>query len=256
MKSLEESIARSMDCEELGVLPFLSFILQDFDEIGSLSETIIELIRKHQNSYSELRVLDLGCGKGAVSIKVVNEFNCRCLGIDGISDFINEAKEKAEKCNISDFCKFEVNDIRERILTLPKFDVIILGSIGDVFGNYNETLSIVSEKLNENGIIIIDDGYISEEAETIDTQLEKREMIVDCGKKLKVPLVDEIILTEKNIQYKEYDKEFTFIKRRCTELIEKYPSKSKLFQEFVKKQKEEYEVLKNDFIGSTMVFKK
>jgi 2-polyprenyl-3-methyl-5-hydroxy-6-metoxy-1,4-benzoquinol methylase len=251
MKSLDESIARSMDCEQMQIIPYLPYILQDFEEIGSSSNSILALIKKHQKNYTELKVLDLGCGKGAVSIKIANELKCSCLGIDGISEFINDAQQNVEKQNLSHLCIFEINDIRIRIVSLPNFDVIILGSIGDVFGDTFATLSKVSKKLNENGILIIDDGYLSD-----DSLPEKKKKIIECGNQLGVPLVDEIIVSDKKKQHAEYDRELELISKRCNELIEKKPAHKKLFLDYIQKQKEEYEVLKNDFISSTMVFKK
>lgn len=256
MKSLKESIAISMDCEQVEILPFLPYILQDFEEIGTISETIIQLIKKHKENYSQLNVLDLGCGKGAVSIKISLELKCNCLGIDGMEEFIVEAKNKAIQNKIDHLCKFEVNDIRERIVTLGKFDVIILGSIGPVFGNYYDTLMQLSECINENGILIIDDGYYDEETKSCNLLLERRSDIISYGKKLGIPLIDELNLSGKEELYTKYDREYEIIVKRCKELIEKYPSQASLFIDYCQKQKDEYDNLKNNFIGSTMVFKK
>ncbi|MBU4451076.1 MAG: methyltransferase domain-containing protein, partial [Actinobacteria bacterium] len=91
MKTLEESVVTAMDGSDSGLFPFSPYILQDLWEIGASPEVIIELVRKHTNNYYSLSILDLGCGKGAVSIKLAKEFNCTCLGIDAIKEFINEA---------------------------------------------------------------------------------------------------------------------------------------------------------------------
>lgn len=256
MKSLEESIANSLDCEHLEILPFLPYILQDFEELGTASETIIELIKKHKKNHSQLKVLDLGCGKGAVSIKISLELNCNCFGIDAVKEFITEAKNKAKQYNIDHICKFEVNDIRESILTLPKFDIIILGSIGPVFGNYSSTLSRVSKCLNDNGILLIDDGYINEKTHNSNSLYERRIDIINYSEELEIPLIDELVLSEKEEIHNQYDKEYENIVKRCNELVIKYPSKSNLFIDYCRKQKDEYNNLKNNFICSTMVFQK
>lgn len=256
MKSLHECIASSMDCKHVEILPYLPYILQDFEEIGTISETIIQLIKKHKEDYSQLKVLDLGCGKGAVSIKISVELNCSCLGIDGMEEFIVEAKNKAIQNKIDHICSFEVNDIRERIATLEKFDVIILGSVGPVFGNYHDTLFQLSKCLKENGILIIDDGYYDEAATSSTLILEGRSNIINYGKKLGILLIDEFMLLGNEELNSKYDNEYETIVIRCKELIEKYPSKTNLFIDYYQKQKEEYENLKNNFIGSTMVFKK
>ena len=153
MKSLEESVVTAMDGSDSGLFPFLPYILQDLWEIGASPEVIIELVRKHMNNYFSLSILDLGCGKGAVSIKLAKEFNCTCLGIDAIKEFINEANNKAKEYGVDHLCKFEVGDIRERIKVLTQFNIIILGAIGPVFGDYFKTLSIISKCLKKEGLI-------------------------------------------------------------------------------------------------------
>lgn len=164
MKTIEESILTSMDCTDSEILTYLPYILQDFWEIGSDPKVMIKLIKKHFANINNLTVLDLGCGKGAVSINIAKQINCECYGIDAIPEFISFSESKAEEHGVSNLCKFEVGDIREKIKELGKYDVIILGAIGQVFGDYFETLTILNNNLKDGGIIIIDDGYIDDDS--------------------------------------------------------------------------------------------
>jgi hypothetical protein len=52
MKTLEESIATSLDCSEEPLLPYLPYILQDFWEIGASPEVIIDLIRTQKELFN------------------------------------------------------------------------------------------------------------------------------------------------------------------------------------------------------------
>jgi SAM-dependent methyltransferase len=88
MRTLEETIAAAMDVSDMELLPFLPYILQDFWEIGADPGTIVALIRKHGNNRERLRVLDLGCGKGAVSVRIAAELGHACYGIDAILKII------------------------------------------------------------------------------------------------------------------------------------------------------------------------
>ena len=161
MKTIEESVVTTMDGSDKKLFPYLPYILQDLWEIGTDPEVILKLIANQFNVYNNLNVLDLGCGKGAVSIKVAKKFGCHCYGIDAIREFINYAKEKAAEHKVGHLCKFETGDIREKIKSLSTYDIIILGSIGPVFGDYYTTLTTLSKYLNHKGIFIVDDGYIS-----------------------------------------------------------------------------------------------
>ena len=251
MKTLEESIAIAMDGgQNTTIVPFLPYILQDFWEIGTPPEVIINLIRKHCTRYPDLRVLDLGCGKGAVSVKVTEAFRCHCYGIDGIADFIETSRTKAEEYGVGALCRFETGDIREEINNLGKFDVIILGAIGQVFGDYYATLTTLSGHLAGQGIIIINDAYI-EDSSTYEhpSVLPHREVLKQIGQ-AEMELIDES--TEGTDAYAE---EFNNLQKRCRELMAKYPERTMLFEDFIRAQAAEYDVLENDITGSIMVIK-
>jgi len=255
MKSLEESVVTAMDGSDSGLFPFLPYILQDLWEIGASPEVIIELVRKHMNNYSSLSILDLGCGKGAVSIKLAKEFNCTCLGIDAIKEFINEANNKAKEYGVDHLCKFEVGDIRERIKVLTQFNIIILGAIGPVFGDYFTTLSIVSKCLKKEGLIIIDDGYIENNSSYTHPLIQKKESILKQITEAGMDFIDETVITRKEIIESD-GYIFEKLKNRCNELIEKYPDKSKLFENYIKKQQKENDILATKVICSTMAIRK
>jgi SAM-dependent methyltransferase len=94
MKSVEESVVTAIDGTEIELFPFIPYILQDSWEIGADPEVIIRLIVKHKENIANLKVLDLGCGKGAVTVKIAHKLNCLCYGIDALADFIDYAKRK------------------------------------------------------------------------------------------------------------------------------------------------------------------
>ncbi|MCL2313041.1 MAG: class I SAM-dependent methyltransferase [Firmicutes bacterium] len=254
MKTLEESIATAMDSQDVAIVPFLPYILQDFWEIGTPSDTVINLVQKHCKNHSTLNVLDLGCGKGAVSVKLAATLKCNCYGIDGIPEFIKTSKEKTREYGVDKLCRFEIGDIREKINTLDKFDVIILGAIGQVFGDYYATLITLSQHLTTEGIIIINDAYIE------DSSTFQHLAILHCQELLRqIELAEMELIDEFTSEYSEfYDsaKEMENIIIRCEELKIKYPEKYSLFENYIQKQIDEYGVLENDVIGSIMVCKR
>ena len=154
------------------------------------------------------RVLDLGCGKGAVSIKIAKQLNYPCYGIDAIPEFISFAKEKAKEYGVGNLCKFEVADVRQKVQTIGKYEIIILGSVGQVFGTYYETLRILTNNLTKDGILIIDDGYLEEKSSfTHDQVFFKKEItkqIAEAG----MELIDEIISDEASGAAEIYDQEY------------------------------------------------
>jgi cyclopropane fatty-acyl-phospholipid synthase-like methyltransferase len=252
MKSLEESVVTSMDGSDTEIFPYLSYILQDIWEIGTSPEIIKCLIQKHAKDYAYLRVLDLGCGKGAVSIQLAESLHCNCYGIDALKDFIDEANTKAREYEVDSLCRFEVSDIRLKIRELSGFDVIILGAIGPVMGDYYSTLS---KCLHDTGLIIVDDGYSNNDSDHTHPLIQKKANIIEQIDKAGMQLIDEAISSKDDIKNSD-DHIFKNLRNRCNELINKYPEKGKLFENYIKKQEEENDVLETKVVCSTMVIQK
>ena len=254
MKTIEESVVTAMDGSDMELFTFLPYILQDLWEIGADPEAIIGLIRKYFSNYTDLKILDLGCGKGAVSIKVSKALGCRCYGIDAIPEFIEHARQKADEFNVSHLCTFQTGDIREIIKELTGYDVVILGAIGPVFGDYHTTLTILKKCINKNGIFIIDDGYIDDNSDFSHPQMLKKSSILQQIKEAGMELAESNISDSEDIKDSD-DQIFENLKKRCQELIEKYPDKRTLFLDYIQKQEIENDVLENKAIGATMVIK-
>ena len=255
MKSTEDSILDSLDGSNKDILPFLNYILQDLWEMGTDPNLVIEMISKHSQDYSKLNVLDLGCGKGAVSVLLANHFRCKCHGIDAVQEFIDYANRKAIEYNVEHLCKFEVGDIRERIKQLPKYDIIILGAIGPVLGDYLTTIEKLKKCLNDNGIIIIDDGYLPDDSDFNHGSVITKSALSGQFHKSGMKILDEIIIdSEKMNETNEVI--FRNIKIRCNELIELNPDKKQLFVDYLQSQEEENDAFSNKIICSVIVLKR
>lgn len=254
MKTLEECVVTAMDGSDKGLYPFLPYILQDIWEIGADPDAIIKLIRKHSSNYSNLKILDLGCGKGAVSVKVSKEFGCACYGIDAIPEFVEFARQKAKEYNVEHLCAFEIGDIREKTKELFGYYIIILGAIGPVLGNYYTTLTTLSKCLNKNGFFIIDDGYIDDNSSFSHPLILKKSLILQQIDQAGMELVENDIMKSENIKESD-DYIFENLKKRCYELIERHPEKQNLFPDYIKKQEFENDVLENKIISTTMIIK-
>lgn len=235
MKTLEECVVTAMDGSDKELYPFLSYILQDIWEIGADPAAIIDLIRKHSSNYSNLKILDLGCGKGAVSVRVSKEFGCTCYGIDAVPEFIQFAQQKAKEHTIEHLCSFEVGDIREKTKEFAGYDIIILGAIGPVFGDYYTTLTTLSKCLSKNGFFIIDDGYIDDNSSFTHPLMFKKNILLQQIDRAGMVLAENDIMKSEEIKESD-DYIFENLKKRCYELIERHPDKKNLFLDYIKKQ--------------------
>jgi len=255
MRTLEESAVIAMDGSDQELFPFLPYILQDLWEIGSDPETIIKLIKKHFPDRADLWLLDLGCGKGAVSIQAARQLACRCHGIDAIPEFIAFARQKATEFKVEHLCTFEVGDIRSKKRQLSDYDLVILGSIGPVLGDYYQTLTTLEHCLNKNGAIIIDDGYIENDSKYLHSKILKKRDLLSQIEQAGMILAEEEVMPREKIRGSD-EQIFSQLKKRCLELIEKHPDKAPLFLDYLGQQEEENDVLENKVVCSTMVIKR
>jgi len=254
-KSIEESVVAAMDGDTPELFQFLPYILQDFWEIGADPEAIINMVQKHSLAGPDLQVLDLGCGKGVVSVKMAQKIGCNCFGIDAVETFVNEAAIKAAEYHVSYLCRFEVNDIRTRVKTLHGFDVIVLGAIGPVLGNFFETLSVLKKCLNPNGIILIDDGYIDDNSSFKHPVVITKGELISQVHQAGMEMIDEKIYEIDDNALMLHQQEFEKIQKRCEDLIQEHPSRERLFRDYIANQQKEYNAIEQEIINALMVFK-
>ena len=255
MKTLEESVVTAMDGADKELFPYLPYILQDIWEIGTDPDTVSELIGKHFRDYEKLKVLDLGCGKGAVSVKVARKFKCHCHGIDAVDEFIQYAQGKAKEYGVEKYCLFETGDIRTAVNHLPQYDIIILGAIGPVLGNYEKSLNTLKNCLKDDGIIIIDDAYIDNNSDFKHPLIVKYDELQRQVKAAGMQIIENLPVAKSEVVESD-DIILENLKKRCLELARQHPQKQKLFTDYIKKQEYESYVNAEKVICTTMVVKK
>lgn len=253
MKTLDECVAMTMDGgEDAAIVPFLPYILQDAWEIGTDAGVVAELVRRHRGSEARLQVLDLGCGKGAVSVRLAMELGCLCLGIDAIGEFVAAAEGKAREFHVESLCRFEQGDIRLRIRELGRFDVIVLGAIGPVLGDHRRTLGILEPHLEKGGLIVMDDGWLEDGSPCVHPGVLRRgellRQVADAG----MSVIEEAAFGREEMVAAD-DRIFRDLEQRCHELIAKHPEKRELFEGYIRRQVEENDWLENRITCAVLV---
>lgn len=245
MKSIEESAVGAMDGTDATLYTHLPYLMQDLWEFGADPKSMITLVTKHFQKPGQLHILDLGCGKGPVSVQLAAAAGCRCHGIDAVPEFIAEAKEKAKEYRVSGLCTFETGDIRTRIAELGEYDVIILGAIGPVFGDYASTMKTLRPHLSRNGLILIDDCYLPEDSTLKHPAYTTRQSICAQLREANMELADELIIPAAEIARSE---EYIFpkLKMRCMELISRFPAQRSIFEDYIREQEAENKVLEQE----------
>ncbi len=92
MKDIKQKVTESLDGFNPEIFPCLPYILQDLWQMGADPATVTGIIERNIQK-TGLKALDIGCGKGAVSVSITEKFDCIVYGIDYMKEFIEVAKE-------------------------------------------------------------------------------------------------------------------------------------------------------------------
>lgn len=249
MPTVEEKLAKSLTAESIELIPHLPYLLQDLWEIGSSPRDMLDMIRRHIQVSSETRILDLACGKGAVSVHLGKELGCKIKGIDIIPEFINYARNKAQEHAVTDLCDFVVGDITKAVNIEKGYDIVILGAVGDVLGTPEETIRKLKNTIRPGGYLIIDDAY-GKEGTGVDYYTKKDWS--SFFKKTMVRLLDERMIDDDELSEINREQQALIVKR-ANELKKKYPEKAHLFDSYIISQQAECDELENDISGVTML---
>jgi len=235
--------------ESLGTTPeFLLFIpelLADIWVLGSSPKQIIDLLHPLALPPESTRLLELGCGKGAVAITLAKEAGFRVFGIDRFLPFVREAKKQAKELGVANLCGFACSDMRDTILRATDFNVVVYAAVGDVLGSFDQCVRSLRQCVHPGGYIIIDDGFLA-----------GNKMIERPGYGHYVPheetlrqltahgdiLLREIIVPVEDMR--TYNRENTeLIRKRAKKLAEVHPEAAESLSLYVRQQEMESEIL-------------
>lgn len=88
---------------------------------------------------------------------ITKETGASVLMVDIFPEFIECAKNKAKEMQITN-CEFLVEDIKLTAKRECGFDLVLLCSVGDVFGNSEATLKALKQTVKKGGYIIIEES--------------------------------------------------------------------------------------------------
>jgi cyclopropane fatty-acyl-phospholipid synthase-like methyltransferase len=249
-----QKLAQSLTAESADIIPFLPYLLQDLWELGSSGAEMADLLRQHVTLSPGFTALDLGCGKGAVSVTLASQLGIRCKGIDIMEDFIRTAKQKAAERGVSHLCEFAAGDIICAIGVERGYDLVIYGAVGRVLGTPAEMLNALKATVRPGGYILLDDAYHADDAENplsgeYPSLAEWRALIEQSGLVL-------IALSEAAGRPEDDERDFQCIRKRALELTKACPQHREKFERYVQSQRDEYDDLAERLVGAAFLLQK
>jgi SAM-dependent methyltransferase len=255
-REVDEKLARSLTAETTELLPFLPYLLQDLWELGSNPGDIISLMRRHMPMSKDTKVLDLACGKGAVSVNIAKEFGINVYGFDLLPEFVEFGAKKARELNVHTLCHFNLGDVNELVHTQKGYDCVIFGAAGNILGRPEETLIKLGKTVKSGGFIIINEAYLPDEADNAGIKYQNYEylhhsrwlrLFADSG----LTLMEEL----PNVEGYDFDADNKAIAARAKELIARHPEKRGIFEGYVQSQLNECDDLENSLVSVTWMLR-
>lgn len=252
MSDLEHSVLVSLDGRDPRLFPFLPDLLQDLDDLGADPALIEALLSRHAHLPVAARILDLGCGKGSVSLRLLQHHPWQALGLDGMPAFVDRARERAEQLGLATRCRFEAVDIRTWA-SEARFDVIVLGAIGPVLGDTTATLRHVATWLAPEGVVLVDEAYLPDDAPSRNEAYnQSRAELLAAIRAAGFSILAEG-RSEEAGREEEFRSMFAAIRRRAEALAERHPELRPLFEAYVAAQALEFEILADEIIDVTLL---
>lgn len=142
--------ARSLDVPEEGAHLITEFF-RPLHALGSVPEFSARRL-KRAGVREGSRVLDLGCGKGAVAVEVASRIGCRVLGIDAFAPFVADCDALARARGVEELCEFRVG-FAERFRALG-FDAVVLLNVFP----FERAIGVARRLTKPGGCYVIDDA--------------------------------------------------------------------------------------------------
>lgn len=248
----DRELAASLTADNIELLPYLPYLLQDIFELGSSPADMEELLRANTDIGPWYRVLDLACGKGAVSLYLAAKFGCSVKGIDFMRDFVDEANRHATEKFLDRLCVFEWQDANISVDCERGYDLVILGAAGNILGKLNQTIHKLRQTVRRGGYLLIDDAYTSDHERT---PYHTWQNWLDAFSNNNVKYVAHKTFAGDKLEQINSTNQQMII-RRAEELKHQHPELTELFDNYVHSQQNEIDELEGDLIPLTWLLVK
>lgn len=252
---LDGSIAQAMETD-VRLLPVLPELLADLWELGPSAEQVVSALDS-VGVEPESTVLDLACGKGAVTVALAQRLSVRVEGIDAFPPFLQAARSLAMERGVGHRCRFGQGDIRKLLGQERQYDVVLLLSVGPVLGDYVQTIAGLRRLVRTGGYIVIEDGFLAggvadlPGAEGYAGHSETLRRLTACGD----VVAREVICSAE--QTRSVNQRNTGLIRQRASLVKaRHPAFGQLIDEYVTRQERETQILGTDVMCAIWILRR
>lgn len=240
-----ERLAHSLTAEDVALLPYLPYLLQDLWALGGTPEQAIALMRAHLPQTGTM--LDLACGKGYMAVHIAKATGWRVHGTDIMPAFIEVAKQKAAEHGVGHLCSFAVQDANEAVQTGGAYNCVLFSANGDILGPPDEMLPKLVRAVRPGGYIILDESHLPNEG-AVEIRYSHGYLRLCQWQalfaRLGIAEVQRCAVSPEALRQTDASDQ-AFIQKRAAELAQKHPQKAALFAGYVQSQLNEVADVEN-----------
>jgi SAM-dependent methyltransferase len=108
---------------------------------------------------ADAQVLDLGCGRGELALRVIERLRCRVSAIDFSAPMLDAARERAARSGVLDRVRFVEADIAEFAPEPESFDLAAMLGGGGIAGGIAAICARLAGWTQRGGYVLIGEGY-------------------------------------------------------------------------------------------------
>jgi SAM-dependent methyltransferase len=138
---------------------FSAIAHRDHDYCNPIASAKIERVLDLLPLQADAKVLDLGCGRGALAVRIIERFRAEVTAVDISSPMLDAAQERAQSCGALAHLRLVKADIAEYRPEAAPFDLTVMLGAGGIPGGFGGVCGRLARWTRPDGYILIGDGY-------------------------------------------------------------------------------------------------
>ena len=105
------------------------------------------------------RVLDVGCGKAEMLMRLIERYGCSAVGVDTNAEFLAEARARAFDRGVAGQLELIEGEIAAQKLEKESFDSALCVGATHAYGDLASTLAALRELVKPGGKLLVGEGF-------------------------------------------------------------------------------------------------
>jgi cyclopropane fatty-acyl-phospholipid synthase-like methyltransferase len=105
------------------------------------------------------RVLDVGCGKAEMLMRLIERYGCAAVGVDSNPHFLAEARARAFDRGVAGQLELHESEIAKQKFESESFDAALCVGATHAYGDYGSTLEALRGLVKPGGKVLVGEGH-------------------------------------------------------------------------------------------------